>query len=62
MSYRGREAVLLLSGIVQISSGGDRTCALTSQGNVKCWGNGSHGQLGNDVTANTHYPVDGGGK
>jgi len=29
-----------------VSAGGMYTCALLDNGNVKCWGNGGHGQLG----------------
>ena len=47
-----------LGGIVQISSRGYHTCALTTGGKVKCWGSGSDGQLGNKGTSNSYYPVD----
>jgi alpha-tubulin suppressor-like RCC1 family protein len=32
--------------VVQISAGGQHTCALLDDGNVRCWGNGDSGQLG----------------
>ena len=46
-----------LTGIVQIASGGDHTCGLTSEGEIKCWGKGTNGRLGNDATDNKDHPV-----
>ena len=46
-----------LSGIVQISLGDTHTCALKSNGEVLCWGNGGSGRLGNDALAAIDYPV-----
>ena len=43
-----------LSGIAAISG----ICALTDDGNVKCWGLGSYGRLGNGGTTNSNTPVD----
>ena len=53
----GNGSTTALAGIVQISAGTYRTCALTSSGNVKCWGWGRYGQLGNDGTESKSYPV-----
>jgi len=49
----------LTSGVASISSGSSHTCALTIAGGVKCWGNDSYGQLGNDETMKQQsVPVD----
>ena len=47
-----------LGGIVQVNTGWEHTCALTDQGGVKCWGEGSYGRLGNKSSTSTDYPVD----
>ena len=46
------------SGISQVSSGGEHTCALTGTGTVKCWGYNGDGQLGNGNTDASNIPVD----
>ncbi len=52
-----------LTGITQVSAGTAFTCALTSAGQVRCWGTGTWGQSGRSYTShlptlvNTRYGV-----
>lgn len=43
------QVVGLTSGVKQIATYNDTTCALTTSGGVKCWGDDSAGQLGTGV-------------
>jgi alpha-tubulin suppressor-like RCC1 family protein len=49
----------VLSGktIRTISSGWDHTCAIASDNQAYCWGAGSNGELGNNVSLDTATPV-----
>ncbi len=48
----------LSQGVVAISVGYTHTCVLTNSGSVKCWGQNSNGQLGNNSRLNKLVPTD----
>ena len=47
----------LLVDAMSLRSGANHTCALEADGSVLCWGENSHGQLGDGGTADSHVPV-----
>ena len=46
----------LTSGVAAITADGDHTCALTTAGGVKCWGDNHFGELGNSTNTGTFNP------
>lgn len=47
----------LVAGVTGIAAGEQFTCAILTDGSVKCWGDNSYGQLGNGTTEDTSIPI-----
>lgn len=43
---------------MSVTAGYDHSCALQSTGNVYCWGSSTYGQLGNNGTVQSEFPVE----
>ena len=46
---------------VDIAVGGQHSCAVLDDGNVKCWGSNAYGQLGDGTTTDSYSPISSSG-
>ena len=52
MNYTATPVVVAgVSGVTALAAGVVHTCALISDGTVKCWGSNDHGELGSTESA-----------
>jgi alpha-tubulin suppressor-like RCC1 family protein len=52
------DVIGLSSGVTKISTGEFHTCVLLTGGGIKCWGNNSSCQLGDNTNLNRNTPVE----
>ncbi len=55
--YEPVQVTGLTSGVGKIEAGWNHTCAVTSGGEMKCWGWNFYGQLGDGTTVNQNVPA-----
>jgi uncharacterized repeat protein (TIGR01451 family) len=60
ISFSSNPSPIIVSGIstaVAVSASGSHTCAVLSDGTLRCWGRNVYGELGNGTTTNSSTPV-----
>ena len=57
-TYTIGSTISISSIVPMIAAGYEHTCALKTNGEVKCWGYNGNGQLGNNSTTNSSTPVN----
>jgi len=51
-----------LAGVAQIDGGNQHTCAVLTDGSIRCWGRNNNGELGIGSHTDQRYPVQVGGR
>ncbi|MBK8050971.1 MAG: hypothetical protein IPK16_30060 [Anaerolineales bacterium] len=52
------EVTGFITGVLSIDGGNEHTCALTTEGGARCWGDNDRGQLGDGTTDERLAPVE----